>query len=150
MKPGAVWKGGVDERGGKVDPSAAGLEHPLNEVSNFGRAEDNPCGLGFPTLCHKYLGRRVDPDLLDFFIVKQWLQCAEAGKRGEDRSAGGGFIGKSRNRAAKGEFAVPADFLADEPRREFAIRPEICAFALHPLPNALGNLAQDGIHQSIL
>ena len=78
MEPVTVGQHGVDERLGDVDPTTAGLEHPLDQLLDLRRAQDRrgqlvPAGAG-----DEDAAGVVDPDLLDRRVVEVALQRPEA------------------------------------------------------------------------
>ena len=83
----------VDERLGQVDPAAAGLEHPLDELVDLGLGEDHVGQLVASVAGDEDSTRLVHPDLLDLGIVQEDLERAEAGDAGDQLGDHGRRVG---------------------------------------------------------
>jgi hypothetical protein len=81
MQSTAVSKHGVDKGVRKVEATAGGPEHSLNELTNLALAQDDCRQLTSPTTCDEYPAWLIYPNLLDVRIVEEWLQWAIPSER---------------------------------------------------------------------
>ena len=63
VQPVATRQHGVDERLGQVEAAPAALEHPLDEVTDLLRVEDQGCQLVPAATGHEDAAGVVDPEL---------------------------------------------------------------------------------------
>ncbi len=71
----------VHEGARQVDPTAGGLQHPLDEVPDLARGEDRRGQLAPAATGDEHPAGLVQPDLLDLGIVEVGLQRPEPGDR---------------------------------------------------------------------
>ena len=126
VQPMALRQHRVDEGLADVDPPAARLEHPLDQLLHLRRAQHQVGQLVPPVAGHEDPARVVDPDLLDARVVEERLQRPEAGDPGDQLAHDGVDVGRPvpppRSGCARRGRAPRCRRSAGPPRRRAAGR----------------------------
>jgi hypothetical protein len=109
----------VDEGGADVEPAAARLEHPLDELVDLGGVETQVGQLVATAARDEDPAGVVDPDLLDLGVVEERLQRTEARDPGHQLADHGTVVGDRRDGTGEAEVVVVAyDVLGDPAHHE--------------------------------
>jgi hypothetical protein len=84
VEPRPVGKGGIHEGAREIQPSSAAAQHPLNEIPELRRLENDVGQEVALALGTEHAPRRVDPDLFDLRVVEERLQWTQPGHSIQD------------------------------------------------------------------
>lgn len=125
VQPVAVGQHGVHERLADVDPAAAGLQHPLDQLLHLGGREDQVGQLVPAATGDENAARVVDPHLLHVGVVEERLERAEARHPGDQLAYDRVDVGNRRDGTGEAALVVGADHgLGDashQPRLELRV-----------------------------
>ena len=137
MQPVALGQHRVDERLADVDPAAAGLEHPLDQLLHLRGREHQVGQLVTAVAGDEDPARVVDPDLLDGRVVEERLQRPEPGHPRDQLADHGVDVGDRRDRAGQAALVVLADHALGDPAYDDRVALRVDALAAHQRAHAL-------------
>ncbi len=133
----------VHERRADVEPSPAGLEHPLDELADLRGIEPQVGQLVPAAPRDEHPAGVVDPDLLDLGVVEERLERPEAGHPRHELADHRAGIGDRGDRAGEAELVVVADDVLGDAAYDERLALGVDALAPHPLAHLPVELAHE-------